>query len=167
MNALSNPHAALGNGQHLGVAALVLAAALFSVQLYEPTGDPVSIGLNEQQQASMLLTISLPKETLLIVMDYGFCSSQVQQEFPGLEVGADHVIFRVGTLVRKAFGEPDGRSLRDAAESLSEYARAAQDMTVSLVGCSRTGPYWSMKCTYIIYIHTSTYMYICIICTYK
>ena len=32
---ISSPHAIVGNGQHLPVSALVLAAALFSVQLDE------------------------------------------------------------------------------------------------------------------------------------
>ena len=35
---MPNPHPTLGNGQHIGVSALVLAAALFSVQFNE---DPV------------------------------------------------------------------------------------------------------------------------------
>ncbi|CAK9054143.1 unnamed protein product [Durusdinium trenchii] len=56
--ALSNPHPMLGNGQHIGVSALVLAAALFSVQLWE---DPeprkpltLETALSEREQAGWM-----------------------------------------------------------------------------------------------------------------
>ena len=43
MRALSNPHPLLGNGQHIPVAGLVLAAALFSVQFFEPPAPTKSL----------------------------------------------------------------------------------------------------------------------------
>ena len=36
MYQMPNPHPVVGNGQHLGVAALVLAATLLSVELFQP-----------------------------------------------------------------------------------------------------------------------------------
>lgn len=42
---LVHPHPILGNGQHVGVAAVVLAAALFSVEFFEEV-PPISAAIN-------------------------------------------------------------------------------------------------------------------------
>lgn len=44
---LTNPHPLLGNGQHVGVSALVLAAALMSVELFEDVDLPKSLSSAE------------------------------------------------------------------------------------------------------------------------
>lgn len=62
---MSNPHPVLGNGQHVGVAALVLAAALLSIELWdEPTPakplglcDRSNMSAEEIQQQARILNI--------------------------------------------------------------------------------------------------------------
>ena len=58
---MQNPHPSLGNGQHIGVSALVLAAALMSVEMFEtpeagPTAFPSSIPMaeTEKEQAKLI-----------------------------------------------------------------------------------------------------------------
>lgn len=52
----------------------------------------------------------------------------------------DHVLYKAGPCTRKAFATRDGRSLRDAAESLTEYSQPIQDLLVSFISCSKFNP---------------------------
>lgn len=68
---------------------------------------------------------------------------KVQREFPEMEVHDDHVIFKSGDTSRKAFSTREGRTLLQAAMSLSAYSLAAQDLTISFVSANRFG---TQKC---------------------
>ena len=55
---MTNPHPVLGNGQHIGVSALVLAAALMSVEFFDvslgaPAASTVNANLSIRQQAGL------------------------------------------------------------------------------------------------------------------
>lgn len=60
-----------------------------------------------------------------------------------MEVHDDHVIFKSGDTSRKAFSTREGRTLLQAAMSLSAYSLAVQDLTISFVSANRFG---TQKC---------------------
>lgn len=62
---------------------------------------------------------------------------QVQKNFPEMHVGIDYVTFENAGFKRTLRMPHDGQSLHDLAESLSAYAWAAQDLTISLLSLSK------------------------------
>ena len=64
-------------------------------------------------------------------------NSQVQKDFPEMEVSDNKVTYQVGEITRTIKVPGDRATLRKAAEMLSAYSRAVQDLTVSMIARSR------------------------------
>lgn len=164
---MSNPHPILGNGQHVGVAALVLAAALLSIELWEDPTHPTpgkSLGLCEPAQSSSMSSEEIQQQARFPNMipkypkyfqtqtnylrnlpagiaQFAFGASavpvQVQKQFPEMYVGKNYVTFETAGFKRTMRIPRDGNNLHDLAESLTAYTRATQDLTVSLLSVSK------------------------------
>ena len=172
LQSLDRPHPILGNGQHVGVAAVVLAAALFSVEFFQevtPIGLAISSTHSMRQQAGcsrcaccrclMLDSLSACHVPFFIaeLTPNSSASScvQVQDEFRELTVADDHVIYKAGSIKRIVYANRDGMTLRDAAISMTEYSRPIQDLIISLLSCSKPDSqniseiYKSFICTHV------------------
>ena len=123
MWSLSNPHPVVGNGQHIGCAALVLAATLLSIQFHDipepsrPLDAP-------------------PPNASKIEGDAG-SKEQVQCDYPKLKIMDDRVVFQVGGFFRRLHVPREVPTLREAAQKLSGLVAAYDAITSELLGLSR------------------------------